>query len=179
MAATRGERLHPRPLQPHRPQHWRHRHRGEKCRGAAHPERQDSRPRDRQVLFVYRPRPRRAAEGPHRVLSAQGREEQHRPRLPPPRAGRPQRDYLIPNAPDARRAVASGGRVAHGPHASDPREHGRPRPSPARRRQVRRRQREPQIWRNASGALLLPSALRLSQRRGHPRISARTRVSGG
>ena len=36
---------------------------------------------------------------------------------------------LIPNAPDARRAVASGGRAAHGPHASDPREHGRPRPS--------------------------------------------------
>ena len=89
----------------------------------------------------------------------QGREEQHRPRLPPPRAGRPQRDHLIPNAPDARRAVASGGRAAHGPYASDPREHGRPRPSPARRRQIRRRQREPQIWRNASGALLLPPAL--------------------
>ena len=76
------------------------------------------------------------------------------PRLPPPRAGRPQRDHLIANAPDARRAVASGGRAAHGPYASDSREHGRPRPSPARRRQVRRRQREPQIWRNASGALL-------------------------
>ena len=30
VAATRGERLHSRPLQPHRPQHWRHRHRGEK-----------------------------------------------------------------------------------------------------------------------------------------------------
>ena len=34
------------PLQPHRPQHRRHRHRGEKRRGAAHFERQDPRPRD-------------------------------------------------------------------------------------------------------------------------------------
>ena len=31
-------------LQPHRPQPRRHRHRGEKRRGAAHPERQDPRP---------------------------------------------------------------------------------------------------------------------------------------
>lgn len=96
-----------------------------------------------------------------------------------PVAGRPQRDHLIPNAPDARRAVASGGRAAHGSYASDPREHGRPRPSPARRRQIRRRQREPQIWRNASGALLLPPVFRLPHRCGHPRISARMRVPGG
>lgn len=52
-------------------------------------------------------------------------------------------------------------------------------PSPARRRQIRRRQREPQIRRNASGALLLPPVFRLPHRCGHPRISARTRVPGG
>ena len=36
----------PRAVQPHRPQYRRHRHRGEKRRGAAHSERQDPRPRD-------------------------------------------------------------------------------------------------------------------------------------
>ena len=65
------------------------------------------------------------------------------------------------------------------PHPSDPRKHGGSRSPAARRRQVRHRQREPQIWRNAAGALLLSPAFRIPHRRWHSRISARAGISGG
>ena len=51
----------------------RHRDRGEKRRGAARAERQDTRPRDRKILSLRRPRQAEAGIRPAGELSVQGR----------------------------------------------------------------------------------------------------------
>ena len=60
VAAARGAGLHPGPVQPHRPQHRRHRHRGQDGRGAAHPEPENSSDRelDKRYLAVVEGTPR-------------------------------------------------------------------------------------------------------------------------
>ena len=50
MEAARGKCLYPRAVQPHRPQHGRHRHRGKKRRGAARPEQKI---RERELSKFY------------------------------------------------------------------------------------------------------------------------------
>ena len=71
--AQKGEWDPKGPVQPHRPKHRRHSHRGEKCRGAENIKRQDPRQGDRKILSLRRAGKAEAAARQTGELSVQGR----------------------------------------------------------------------------------------------------------
>ena len=138
MEAPGGEQLCPGPLQPHRPEHRRHRHRRQDRRGPADSEPEDQGPGAGEKVPL---RGSRDPEAPGRNpggLSLQGREAKPglRHREAPAR-GQDRRDPLSdPGEPE--RPVPGGVRADHRPDPPDPGHDGRRRDPPAGRRQVRK-----------------------------------------